>query len=197
MSGAVMIEEQRRWMAAEANFMRGMVSTMAEPKTCEASGSVWEVLTCRFGGGNTMPNYTTQLFTDYWLQVQGAVDDANPLAALDAIEVISATSDKGLFGTPWHWRGTVPHILLGVARPAFGTYVERGLNAYLASRSTQLWLQARAQGVPPAQRSAWLIERTQGTPLAGRLLPQVDGSWSLQGLTSSIVPGKGPKVWPA
>ena len=196
LSTADLAQGQRRWMAAEANFMRGMVLNMAQPKTCEAYGFALEGVVCRLGGGSTMPNYTTHLFTDYWLRAQGTVEDTNPLAVANAMEAIAAAPETGLFGTPWHWRGTVPHILLDVARPAFGTYVERGFNTYLASLSTKLWLQARAQGVPPAQQNDWFAERMQGTPLAGRLRLLADGTWSLQAARPGSAHSKAPQVWP-
>lgn len=180
---------QARWIAYEANFARGANAAYSDADNCEevntaTQGQTAPVWLCKLQRKALMPAHTEQLFARHWLGVLGQVNAANPLATADGVARVTAGEPTGLFGSNWHWRGTVAHILLDVARPAYKDYFDRSADAVLASAASELWLEAQATGAPAGQHAAWLSERFKthplGANLAQRLTVQADGSWLLQ-----------------
>lgn len=180
---------QRRWIAYEANSNRGAIQYLMQPGACEKAhqatqGQTGPIWLCKLQHRVAMPEYSAQMFASHWLEVLAQIDERNPLAAVEGIQSIVGRAPSGWFGSYWHWRGTIPHILFEVAPPGYKDYFERSADTYLASESTRLWLLAQAERVPGEGRAAWLAARLQGHPLATRLNAQTDGSWLLKRLSS-------------
>jgi hypothetical protein len=188
-SGAQIAAAQARWIAYEANFVRGANAAYSDADRCEEvngapQGQRAPAWLCKLQTKAMMPAHTEQLFARHWLAVLGQVNAANPLATANSVAHITASEPTGWFGSNWHWRGTVAHVLLDVARPAHKDYFDRSADAVLASAASELWLEAQATGAPAGQHTAWLSERVKAHPLgaslAQRLTVQADGSWLLQ-----------------
>jgi hypothetical protein len=189
LSTSTLAAAQRRWIAFEASFGRSMAQSLGKPDACEAvhqatRGNMDPIWLCKLQLRAAMPEYTSQLFMSQWLDVLALLDDRNPTVTVQGVKGILEREPSGWFGSSWHWRGTIPHILVAVASPAYKDYFARGADTYLASESTRLWLLAQAEQLASGNRSTWLASHLQGHPLAAHLTEQPDGSWQLKRLSS-------------
>lgn len=187
---------QRRWVAHEASVARDMIFTAISGEECldESGLGSWY---CRIGVNRKLPNYMEQLFSNHWQQVLASIRDDSPLGAFNAYQAYLEDSPTGLFGSQFHWRGTIPHILLDVSKPAYQGYIARSANTLLAAQTTKLWLRVQSQA--PGERATWLARQIKDTPLVDRLTVQPQGDWKLQILdaaNSLRVPTRWP-AWPA
>jgi hypothetical protein len=185
---------QARWIAHEASYNRGVMNDLNQVDNCAKAdaamrGHAEPLWLCKLGQFVLMPTYTEQLFARHWLAIRSQIDPTRPFAVVDYAAGAAAAPATGLLGSDWHWRGTVPHILFDVARPAYWDYFRRGADAVLANATSGLWLEARATAVPAARHTAWLSERLKAHPLGSSLTPrltvQADGSWLLQRATKA------------
>jgi hypothetical protein len=186
---------QRRWIAYEASFNRGIVGMASSGEACraEVGFSAWH---CRSTAALSLPNYSEQLFSTHWQQVLATIRDDGPLSAVEYLEQRTSAPPSGLFGSLWHWRGTVAHVLFEVALPGYKGYFARSANLVLSAQATRLWL--GAQGQSTQSRSGWLAAQVKGTPLAGRLNIDNQGLWQLRALDDTAsATGKATTRWPA
>ncbi len=193
-TGAQTAAAQRRWIAHEASYSRGVIRSLEAGDACNAEQG-FGAWFCRASVALSLPNYSEQLFSSYWQQVLAAMRDDDPLSALESIEQRGAAATSGLFGSPWHWRGTVSHILFDVAHPQFKSYFVRNANLTLSAQATTLWLKARSEAAE--SRAAWLAMQVKGTPLADRLTIDSQGQWQLRALDGGASDKKSPTRWPA
>ena len=188
-------EAQRRWVAYEASFNRSMVRMAGSGDACrtEVGFNAWH---CRTGAAFSLPNYSEQLLSEHWVQVLSAVRDADTMSAVEYLEQRVSAPSSGLFGSCWHWRGTVAHILFEVAMPGYTGYFARSTNLNLSAQATQLWLASKS--LPVEARSTWLAEQIKTTPLAERLTIDSQGQWQLRSLPDTASSNaKAPTQWPA
>lgn len=190
---AQMAAAQRRWVVYEANFARSTISKLGLDAPCLDESGLGS-LYCLVGADRRLPNYTEQLFSKHSQQVLESIRDDAPLDAYVAYKAQLEGAPNGLFGSHFHWRGTVPHILFDLAHPVYLDYFARSANTLLSAQATQLWLQSQSQA--PADRAAWLAARVKDTPLASRFTAQPHGDWQLQTLESSKS-FRIPTRWPA
>lgn len=190
---AQMGSAQRHWAVHEANVARSMIALLNNVQGCPDKSGLGNWY-CRISADRWLPNYTEQLFSAHSQQVLASIRDDAPLNAVNAVQARLEDSPTGLFGSPWHWRGTISHILLDVAHPAYRGYLARSANTLLAAQTTELWLQVRSQ--TPAARATWLALQIKDTPLANRLTVPNKGDWQLQLFDASYSP-RVPTRWPA
>lgn len=186
---------QRRWVAYEASFNRSMVRMLGSGDACrtEVGFSAWH---CRTGAAFSLPNYSEQLFSAHWVQVLSAVRDDDAMSAVEYWGRRASAPPSGLFGSWWHWRGTVAHMMFEVAMPGSKAYFARSANLNISAQATQLWLASKS--LPAEARSAWLAEQIKATPLAERLTIDNQGQWQLRALPDTASSSaKATTQWPA
>ncbi len=167
---ADLMSAMRQWVPTEAAFGRAAAMSMSDASAEQGStGSVW---IGRWAAKFLHPEKTQQLFSEYWLRVLSCLEGED-LAASASCWQAASEPDSGLFGSGLHWRHTIAHLLVGVARPQWPTYVDRIADLQHAAQATQAWLrgQAPTAAIDTAADGTWTL-RLRAPGQADRLPTQ-------------------------
>ena len=124
---------------------------------------------CLLATPAAQPEYTTQLMSRRWLQVQLHLQQTRSLPG--SLQTLRGLLEADPVSGWQRIRHTVPHWLDDTAAPAYAGYFERKVDLQLAAEATRLWLQAPERDL--ASRASPALRQ--------RLSPLPDGAagWQL------------------
>jgi hypothetical protein len=169
----------RRWIVVESAFLRNTLDDMARgrgwPEPDAESGRVgeWSSKLLRTGIG-FHPQRTLQQADARWLRWL-AHTDGGIVVALRAVRQEQVEADSQGLWRMLTWRNTIGTTIMAVAEPAFTSYFARQADLELQRELAYLAVSAQAEGIAPAQRTAWSQTQTVSATTRERMAWSSDG----------------------